>query len=86
LILLIWGSTFVAPRRARRSARTDAGGAVGRLALDAGTVASGAGIKPGECSTAKHEALDAVPSRCASTDAGGAVGREALDAGTVARN
>jgi hypothetical protein len=33
------GSIFVAPRRARRCARTDARGAVGRLALDAGTVA-----------------------------------------------
>jgi hypothetical protein len=31
-----------------RRARTDAGGALGREALDAGTVASGASIKPGE--------------------------------------
>jgi hypothetical protein len=52
--------------------------------LDAGTVASGARIKPGE---ALHRApLDAAdaprPStccRCAGTDAGGAIGREALD-------
>ena len=32
----------------RRCARTDAGGAIGREALDAGTVASGASIKPGK--------------------------------------
>jgi hypothetical protein len=30
-----------------RRARTDAGGAIGREPLDAATVASGAGIKPG---------------------------------------
>jgi hypothetical protein len=44
----------------RRCARTDAGGAIGREALDAGTVASGAKIKPGEPGEALHrEQLDA---------------------------
>jgi hypothetical protein len=64
-----------------------------REALDAGTVASGAGIKLGEPGEALHrEALDAgrrvaaldVPCCRARTDAGGALGREALDAATVA--
>jgi hypothetical protein len=45
-----------------RCARTDAGGALGREAVDAATVASGARIKPGEPPEALHrEPLDAVP-------------------------
>jgi len=79
LILLIWGSIFVGPRRARRCARTDAGGAVGREPLDCRRGGERRRDQAGR-STAKREALDAVPSRCASTDAGGAIGREALDA------
>jgi hypothetical protein len=41
-----------------RRARTVAGGAIGREALDAAAVASGAGIKPGEA--LYREALDAA--------------------------
>jgi hypothetical protein len=41
-----------------RGSRTDAGGAIGREALDAGRGASGAGIKPGEA--LPREALDAA--------------------------
>jgi hypothetical protein len=41
-----------------RRAGTDACGALGREALDAGTVASRAGIKPGEA--LPHEPLDAA--------------------------
>jgi hypothetical protein len=69
-------SRFGAPRAAARAAQcrrraalldvpcrcagTDAGGAIGREALDAATVASGASIKPGEPGEALHrEALDA---------------------------
>jgi len=37
-----------------RRARTDAGGALGREALDAGAVASGAKIKPGVPGDALH--------------------------------
>jgi hypothetical protein len=65
-----------------RRARTDAGGAIGREALDAGTVASGASIKAGEPGEPGYafprEPLDAR------TDAGGAIGRKTLDASTVA--
>jgi hypothetical protein len=46
------------PATWRRCAGTDAGGAIGREALDAGTVASGASIKPGEA--LHREALDAT--------------------------
>jgi hypothetical protein len=50
----------------RRCARTNAGGALGREAPDAATVASGAKIKPGEA--LPREALDAAevphPSTC----------------------
>jgi hypothetical protein len=52
------------PRRAVPLRRTDAGGAIGREALDAATGASGDRIKPGEParrSTARREPLDAVP-------------------------
>jgi hypothetical protein len=51
----------VAPLDApRRCVRTVAGGAIGREAVDAGTVASGASIKPGEPGEALHrEPLDA---------------------------
>jgi len=47
-------ATCRVPRRARRCARTDAGGAIGREAVDAATVASGASIKP----ALGREALD----------------------------
>jgi len=53
-----------------------AGGAIGREAVDASTVASGAGIKPGEALPRKaREALDAGPCGCARTVVGGALGR-----------
>jgi hypothetical protein len=76
-------ATCRAPVPCRR-ARTDAGDALGRKALDAATVAIGASIKAGERSTAKRETLNAVPCRCGRTDAGAAIGWEALDAGMVA--
>jgi hypothetical protein len=69
-----------------RCART-AGGAIGREALDAGTVASGASIKAGEAlprdargarCPRRAAPLD-MPCRCVGTDAGGAIGRETLD-------
>jgi hypothetical protein len=76
-----------------RCARTDASGAIGREALDAATVASGAKIKPGERSTASRSMLggvpragikpgEAVPPR--QNQCRGMIGREALDAGMVA--
>jgi hypothetical protein len=46
-----------APRHAGPLRQDDAGGALGREALDAGAVASGAGIKAGEA--LHREALDA---------------------------
>jgi hypothetical protein len=70
-------------------ARTDAGGAIGGEALDAGTVASGARIKPGQPGEAFATASRSMPPTCcaprravplrARTDAGGAIGRDALD-------
>jgi hypothetical protein len=65
-----------------RRGRTNAGGAIGRKALDAGTVASGAGIKPGEPGKARHrDARDARcrASRCARTVAGGAIGLDGFE-------
>jgi hypothetical protein len=44
-------------------AGTDAGGALGREALDAATVASGAGIKPGEAFPRKPLDAADVPRR-----------------------
>src|ERR1700686_2287648 len=54
--------------RCHRCAGTVAGGAIGREALDAGTVASGAGIKAGEPGEApRREPLDAADVPCPST-------------------
>ena len=53
-----------APRRAVPLARTDAGGALGREALDAATVASGAGIKPGDRSRGPRRAVPLRQDRC----------------------
>src|ERR1700674_2047178 len=51
-----------------RRARTDAGGAIGREAVDTGTVASSARIKPGEPREALHrEPLNASDVPCRST-------------------
>jgi hypothetical protein len=63
-----------------RRAGTDASGALGREALDAGTVASGAKTKPGEPGEELHgEPLDAGDVARPSTCPGGAVGHEALE-------
>jgi len=86
-------ATCRAPRRAVPPRQDGCRGALGREALDAATVASGAGIKPGEPTEALHReargarcraALLDVPCRRAGTDAGGALGRKALDASAVA--
>jgi hypothetical protein len=61
-------ATCRTPRRAVPLRRTDAGGAIGRKALDAGTIASGASVKPSEPGEALHrEPLDAADVPCPST-------------------
>jgi hypothetical protein len=63
--------------RAAAAAGTDAGGAIGRDALDAGAEAAGNGIKPGET-------LDMCRAAVAGPMPVGALGRQALDTTSMA--